>query len=131
MDRKYLEGEKYQGLCRQVGLGCGEFIQSGLNFKDNWEYAEILRKEIERYLAKQLRSYRELGGRPLSSSVRWVGDDAFIELWGKSAEGGERIEFHVPSLSEGKCSASILKKLIKELEDLDAYRLNKVLASMF
>jgi hypothetical protein len=130
MDRKYLEGEKYQGLCRQVGLGWGEFIEAGLEFKRDWEYAEMLRKEIESYLAKQLRSYRELGGRPLSSSARWIGDNSFIELLSKSCESSERIEFHVPSLSEGKYSSSILKKLIEELEDLDAYRLNKALASM-
>jgi hypothetical protein len=130
MASKFLEGEKYRGLCRQVPIGGGEFVETGQKFKEDWDYAEMLRKEIEGYLAGQLRSYRELGGRPLSSSSRWIGDNSFIELLGKSCESSERIEFHVPSLSEGKCSASILKKLIEDLEELDAYRLNKALASM-
>jgi hypothetical protein len=130
MASKFLEGEKYRALCRQVPVGGGEFIHAGLEFKRDWEYAEMLRKEIERYLAGQLQSYRELGGRPLSSSTRWVGDNFYIYLFGKGSSGGERMEFHVSSLCEGKCSASILKKLIEELEDLDACRLNKALASM-
>ena len=130
MASKFLEGEKFRGLCRQVPVGGGEFIEAGLEFRDNWEYAEMLRREIETYLAKQLRSYRELGGRPLSSSARWIGDNSFIELLGKSSESSERISFHVPSLSDGKCSKTILSKLTEDLEELDAYRLNKALASM-
>jgi hypothetical protein len=130
MDSRFLAGEKYRELCRQICIGGGEFIQSGLEFKRDWEYAEMLRKEIESYLVEQLRSYMELGGRPLSSSTRWVGDNFYIYLFGKGSSGGERMEFHVSSLCEGKCSASILKKLIEELEELDAYRLNKALASM-
>jgi hypothetical protein len=130
MDRKYLEGGKLRELKGQVKIGRGEFIETGIEFKRDWEYAEMLRKEVESYMAKQLRRYRELGGRPLSSSARWIGDNSFIELLGKSSGSSERIVFHVPSLSEGKCSKTILSKLIEDLEELDAYRLNKELASM-
>ena len=130
MDRRYLEGEKLRELSRQVPVGDGEFIETGIEFKRDWEYAEMLRKEIQSYLEKQLRSYRELGGRPLSSSSRWMGDNSFIELLGKSYESSGRVEFHVPSLHEGKCSKTILSKLTEDLEGLDAYRLNKALASM-
>ena len=130
MASKFLEGEKYRGLCRQVPVGGGEFIEAGRDFKEDWNYAEMLRKEIESYLAKQLRSYRELGGRPLASATRWIGDNFYIYLFGKSSSNSERLEFHVSSLCVGKCSAPILEKLIEELEGLDAYRLNKALASM-
>ena len=130
MASKFLEGEKFRALCGQVPVGGGEFIHAGFEFKRDWEYAEMLRKEIESYLAKQLQSYKELGGRPLSASARWMGDNSFINLMGKSYESSERIEFHVPSLSDGKCSKTILGKLIEDLEELDAYRLNKALASM-
>jgi hypothetical protein len=130
MASKFLEGEKYRGLCRQISIGGGEFIESGQKFKEDWDYAEMLRKEIESYLAGQLQSYREMGGRPLSSSTRWIGDNFYIYMFGKSSSNGERVEFHASNLCVGKCSAAILKKLIEELEDLDAYRLNKALASM-
>ena len=130
MASKFLEGEKFRGLSRQVPIGAGEFIESGRDFKADWDYAEMIRKEIEKYLVSQYESYRSMGLRPLSSATRWIGDNFYIYLFGKSSSGGEKIEFHVSNLCVGKCSGSILKKLIEELEDLDAYRLNKELASM-
>ena len=54
----------------------------------------------------------------------------YIYMFGKSSSSGEKIEFHVSNLCVGKCSATILRELIEELEGLDAYRLNKALASM-
>jgi aspartate-semialdehyde dehydrogenase len=130
MDSRFLEGEKFRALCRQVPVGGGEFIEAGLEFKRDWDYAEMLRKEIEKYLIAQYESYRSMGLRPLSSATRWIGENFYIYLFGKSSSGGERMEFHVSGLCEGKCSASILKKLIEELEELDASRLNKALVSM-
>jgi hypothetical protein len=129
MDSRFLAGEKYRGLCRQVPIGGGEFIESGQKFKEDWDYAKMLREEIENYLTDQFIRYREFSLLTINSAVRWVGDDFSIQLFGTSSKN-PRVEFCVSSLGQGKCSASILKKLIEELEDLDAYRLNKALASM-
>jgi hypothetical protein len=130
MASKFLEGEKFRALCSQAPVGGGEFVRDGLEFKRDWDYAEMLRKEIEKYLIAQYESYRSMGLRPLSPATRWIGENFYIYLFGKSSSGGEKIEFHVSNLCVGKCSATILKKLIEELEDLDACRLNKALASM-
>jgi hypothetical protein len=129
MDSRFLAGEKYRELCRQVPIGGGEFIESGQKFKEDWDYAKMLREEIENYLAEQFIRYRELSLATINSATKWVGDDFSIQLFGTNSSN-PRVEFCVSSMGQGKCSASFLKKLIEELEELDAYRLNKVLASM-
>jgi hypothetical protein len=128
MDRKYLEGGKFRELSGQVRLGRGEFIESGQAFRADRDYAEMLRKEVEVYLVAQYESYIGMGGPPITTATRWVGN-SYIQLFGKNSSN-PRVEFHVPSLDPGKRSATIVKKSIEELEDLDAYRLNKALASM-
>jgi hypothetical protein len=128
MASKFLEGEKFRGLSRQVPVGAGEFIHAGFEFKRDWEYAEMLKKEIEEYLIAQYESYIDMGGPPITTATRWIGN-FYIQLFGQNSSI-PRVEFHAPSLSEGKRSASILKKLTEDLEELDAYRLNKELASM-
>ena len=129
MASKFLEGEKFRGLSRQVPVGAGEFIEAGLAFRADRDYAEMLRKEIETYLVAQYESYVDMGGPPITTATRWIGN-FYIQLFGSNSSN-PRAEFHVPSLEPGKCSATIVRKLIEELEDLDAYRLNKALASMF